>query len=62
MIDDPPLIKLKRNNPRPTNEQIEALRGVPTGFVVDAMDGRGAVSFTIKPVDPETSSFCVAPQ
>jgi 4-hydroxy-4-methyl-2-oxoglutarate aldolase len=60
MIDDPPLIKLKRNNPRPTNEQIEALRGVPTGFVVDAMDGRGAVSFTIKPVDPETSSFCGA--
>lgn len=58
MIDDPPLIKLKHNPPRPTNEQIEALRGVPTGFVVDAMDGRGAVSFTIKPVDPESSSFC----
>jgi len=58
MIDDPPLIRLKRNPPRPTNAQIEALRGVPTGFVVDAMDGRGALSFTIKPVDPEASSFC----
>ncbi len=58
MIDDPPLIKLKRNPPRPTEAQIGALRGVPTGFVVDAMDGRGAVSFTIKPVDPEVSSFC----
>lgn len=58
MIDDPPLIKLKQNPPRPTAGQIEALRGVPTGFVVDAMDGRGALSFTVKPVDPEVSSFC----
>jgi 4-hydroxy-4-methyl-2-oxoglutarate aldolase len=58
MIDDPPLIKLKRNAPRPTDEQISALRGTPTGFIVDAMDGRGALSFTIKPVDPESADFC----
>lgn len=58
MIDDPPLIKLKRDTPRPTETQIAALRGTPTGFVVDAMDGRGALSFTIKPVDPDASSFC----
>ncbi len=58
MIDDPPLIKLKRNTPRPTDAQLDALRGTPTGFVVDAMDGRGAVAQAIKPAIDGQSDFC----
>ncbi|WP_417514548.1 RraA family protein [Minwuia sp.] len=58
MIDDPPLIKLKRTTQRPTKAQLTALRGTPTGFVVDAMDGRGALAHTIKPVIPDQSDFC----
>lgn len=58
MIDDPPLIKLNSNPPRPTDAQIGALQGAPSGFVVDAMDGGGALDYRIKPVDPERSSFC----
>ena len=42
MIEDPPLLKIKQTRNRPTDAQIEAFKGVPTGFVVDAMYGRGA--------------------
>ena len=43
MIEDPPLLKIKQTRNRPTDAQIEAFKGVPTGFVVDAMYGRGGV-------------------
>ncbi|QCI64117.1 RraA family protein [Phreatobacter stygius] len=58
MIDDPPLITLRRQVPRPTAAQIAALDGVPTGFIVDALGGRGAMAPEIKPVVPEQAIFC----
>ncbi|WP_416897765.1 MAG: RraA family protein [Minwuia sp.] len=58
MIDDAPLIKLKKNPPRPGNAQIEALRGTPTGFVVDALYGGGAMDYRIKPSVAGQSDFC----
>ena len=58
MIEDPPLITLRRNVPRPSKAQIAALTGTPTGFIVDALDGRGALAPSVKPVVPEYSSFC----
>lgn len=58
MIDDPPLITLRRKVPRPTPAQIAALDGVPTGFIVDALGGRGAMGPEIKPVVPEQATFC----
>ena len=50
MIEDPPLLKIKQTRNRPTDAQIEAFKGVPTGFVVDAMYGRGALCKDIYPI------------
>lgn len=58
MIEDPPLLTLRRNFPRPTPGQLAALTGVATGYAVDAMDGRGALDFRIKPVDDKAAAFC----
>jgi 4-hydroxy-4-methyl-2-oxoglutarate aldolase len=58
MIDDPPLIRLRRRVPRPTSEQLRALQGTPTGYIVDALQGRAALACTIKPVVPEQAEFC----
>ena len=58
MIDDPPLITLRRKVPRPTAAQLAALNGTPTGFIIDALGGRGAVAPNIKPVIAEQASFC----
>jgi 4-hydroxy-4-methyl-2-oxoglutarate aldolase len=57
MIEDPPLLTVRRRFPRPSAEQIAAFAGVMTGHVVDAMNGRGALDYRIKPVG-EAASFC----
>lgn len=56
MLGDPPVVTLKRRIERPSAAQIDALKGVPTGFVVDLMMGQGAVDQRIKPLWP-TSVF-----
>jgi 4-hydroxy-4-methyl-2-oxoglutarate aldolase len=58
VIEDPPLITLRRRFPRPSPAQVEALRGAMTGHLVDAMGGRGGLSHAIKPVIPEQAHFC----
>lgn len=58
MIEDPPVLKIKRNFRRPTAEQIAALSNVATGFVVDCMEGRGALHASIKAIDESQSNFC----
>jgi 4-hydroxy-4-methyl-2-oxoglutarate aldolase len=58
MIDDPPLITMRRPRRRPTDAQLQALSDVPTGFLVDAMGGRGALDPRIKAIVPSRSSFC----
>lgn len=58
MIDDPPLLKIRRRFQRPTPEQVAALTGTPTGYLVDCMDGRGALDYRIKPIDEATADFC----
>lgn len=57
MLDDPPLITLRRRFPRPSPEQVEAFRGALTGNVADALGGRGALDLAIKPVLPEQALF-----
>ncbi len=37
---------------------MEALQGVPTGFLVDAMGGRGGLDFRVKPLDGTPPTFC----
>jgi 4-hydroxy-4-methyl-2-oxoglutarate aldolase len=50
MIEDPPLLKIRRNFPRPSNALIAAFAGVPTGNVVDTMGGLGCLDCRIKPL------------
>ena len=57
MIEDPPLLQIRRGFIRPTSAQVEAFRGLQTGFVVDAMNGRGAMDGRIKPV-AGSGAFC----
>ncbi len=52
MIEEPPVLKIRRNFPRPAASQIDALRDTSTSFAVDAMDGHGALDYRIKPLDP----------
>ena len=55
MIKDPPLLTIRRNFPRPSAGEVAAFADVPTGYVVDAMGGRGALDYRIKPLAPATS-------
>jgi 4-hydroxy-4-methyl-2-oxoglutarate aldolase len=55
MIKDPPALTIRRNFPRPTPAEIAAFADVPTGYVVDALGGRGALDYRIKPLLPVKS-------
>ena len=50
MIEDTPLLTIRVPLPRPTEAQIAAFQGVPTGFVADALGGGGAMAANIKPL------------
>jgi 4-hydroxy-4-methyl-2-oxoglutarate aldolase len=54
MITDPPILTIRRNFPRPDAELVSAFAGVPTGHIVDAMSGRGALDYRIKPLTPSS--------
>jgi len=60
MIEEPVKLTIKKPVRRPTQTQIAAFQGIATGFVVDAMDGVGALSSTIKPVGDGRDLHCVA--
>jgi 4-hydroxy-4-methyl-2-oxoglutarate aldolase len=55
MIKDPPLLTIRRSFPRPRPEELAAFAGVPTGYVVDALGGRGALDHRIKPLAPAST-------
>ena len=57
MIDDPPLLKVRRHFRRPDPAVVQLLRDTPTGFVVDCMNGRGALDYRIKAVDDSAAQF-----
>lgn len=52
MIEDPPLLQVRRNFRRPKKSEIAAFEGLQTGYVADAMNGRGALDYRIKPLAP----------
>ena len=60
MIETPPSLTIKRNLRRPTQAQVAAFQGVPTGFVVDALLGGGALSSRIQPLGAGRDLRCVA--
>jgi 4-hydroxy-4-methyl-2-oxoglutarate aldolase len=50
MIKDPPVLTIRRGFARPAPDLVEAFRGVPTGFLADAMGGRGCLDAGIRPL------------
>jgi 4-hydroxy-4-methyl-2-oxoglutarate aldolase len=50
MLDEPPLLTIKKSFARPTPAQIARLEGVTTGWVVDAQQGRAALAPAVKPI------------
>lgn len=60
MIEEPPKLIIKKPCRRPSSEQITAFDGLPTGFVVDAMDGVGALAPSIRPLGEGRDLHCSA--
>ena len=61
MIEEPPVLTIRRDFPRPSDDDLADLSTAPTGFLVDAMGGRGALAQRIKPVgerDGLPTAFC----
>jgi 4-hydroxy-4-methyl-2-oxoglutarate aldolase len=58
MIDNPPMLTIHRGWTRPDPALVAAFRGAQTSHVCDAMEGRGAVDWQIKPLDPGNGVFC----
>jgi 4-hydroxy-4-methyl-2-oxoglutarate aldolase len=50
VIEDPPLLTIRRGFTRPSPETVARFRGVPTGNLADALGGRAAMRPAIKPV------------
>lgn len=51
MLEDPPILTIKKSWQRPSAAKLAKLKGVQTGQAVDAMDGRGGLDASIKPLD-----------
>jgi 4-hydroxy-4-methyl-2-oxoglutarate aldolase len=60
MIEEPPLLTVRRPDRRPTEAQIAAFQNVPTGIVVDAMYGDGAFPASIRPLVPGRDDYRAA--
>jgi len=60
MIEAPPTLTIKTLIRRPTEAQVAAFQGVPTGFVADALGGGGALSSSIQPIGGGRDLRCVA--
>lgn len=57
MLDNPPLLTVHRGFRRAPPELLERFRGAQTSHLVDAMEGRGALDWRIKPLDPANADF-----
>ncbi|WP_052213601.1 RraA family protein [Belnapia sp. F-4-1] len=57
MLDNPPLLTIHRGHRRPSPALLERFRGAQTSHLVDAMAGRGAMHWAVKPLDPANASF-----
>ena len=57
MIENPPVLTIHRGHRRPDRALLEAFRGAQTSHLADAMEGRGAVDWRIKPLDPANANF-----
>lgn len=48
MIENAPVLTLRAEFPRPSAAVLDALKGVPVGYLVDCMNGAGAMDWSIK--------------
>jgi 4-hydroxy-4-methyl-2-oxoglutarate aldolase len=60
MIEEPTPLTVRKNFSRPTEDQIAAFQGIPTGFVADALGGGGALSSSIRPIGEGRDIKCIA--
>jgi 4-hydroxy-4-methyl-2-oxoglutarate aldolase len=58
MISEPPILRIRRDFPRPPAGLVAELAGTLTGHAVDAMGGGGALDHRIKPIDPGAARIC----
>lgn len=58
MIDAPSQLIQRQTFTRPAPDQVQALRDTPTGFIVDAMGGSGALDYRLRPAIAEQYAFC----
>jgi regulator of RNase E activity RraA len=57
MLDNPPLLTIHRGFTRPDPALIAQFRGAQTSHLADVMEGRGALDYRIKPLDPANAVF-----
>ncbi len=57
MVENEPVLTIHRGHRRPDPALIEAFRGAATSHLVDCMEGRGALDWRIKPLDPANAMF-----
>ena len=57
MLDNPPLLTVHRGFRRAPPELLERFRGAQTSHLVDAMEGRGALDWRVKPLEPANAAF-----
>ena len=57
MLNNPPILTVRRVWQRPDAFTLGRLKGVQTGQAVDAMEGRGALDAAIKAIDAGTAMF-----
>jgi 4-hydroxy-4-methyl-2-oxoglutarate aldolase len=57
MIEEPPLLQIRRSFARPDAAILARFANVQTEHLVDAMDGRGALDYRVKALDPALANF-----
>ena len=57
MLGNPPILTIHRGFQRPDPALVARFRGAQTSHLCDAMEGRGALDYRIKPLDPANAVF-----
>jgi 4-hydroxy-4-methyl-2-oxoglutarate aldolase len=57
VINERPLLTIRRDFPRPDGPSARRFAGAATVHLADAMDGRGALDFQIKTINPAARAF-----
>jgi 4-hydroxy-4-methyl-2-oxoglutarate aldolase len=57
LINERPLLTIRRDFPRPDSRSVSSFSGAATVHLADAMDGRGALDYQIKAINPSSSAF-----